>query len=320
MANLPNNGGTFVERVPGSPNEGFASDRSYATRIFDVPWAARQKAIQAILGYPKAQTAADGTKFVSRVTPAYHPDYLRTSDNRPFLYATKVSRAQDVGFRGKSAADVSQYELCRLTVEYESLSYDVLQDQEMHSQPVDESIWTRYVTIRGQPAAEYLTINSSNANSSGFKYVTGSLAGQFIVQGLGKIIPKINLQCTWHQLPQASIPGRAFNLTLNAAGAIETTMGCVNNATFNNYPKGTLLLLAAEVKPCLSPIGDRIFDVTYAIVYFEPVSGKGHNYIYSPKDSDWIEATTTGGTNAGVQADGISIYNWRDFSKLFKPA
>lgn len=138
--------------------------------------------------------------------------------------------------------------------------------------------------------------------------------------------------------------------------AIDSCLGCVNKnpipLTAGGFDKSTLLLTACEMRPFVNVLGQRNVDITYMLKHFNPTreldksTGSsaatpaiiGHNHVLHRElkagaDSDryngWYEALADpvrakmvrpNCTNFVLMADNKSVYDWRDFEWLFRPA
>lgn len=314
----------------------FEHNRASCTRVYnmDDPTGAvggYEKAYRyakVILGYPETKTSGGGIKYIARTLPHGINRFVR-SDGKPFLFATKCKIQGLAPTTYGSPPDGNkfpEYKHFRFTVEYETLPWEVKTDGQVSYEGggglvTYEAGWERYVTKIARPAGEFFTIQpTSGVAAGGIAYQYVGVTPANVTAGIGKLLAFCNLQVTWHQIPETAVPSVFVNPSLTARSYIETTIGKVNNAEFNGYAKGTLLLLGASMTPYRSPFGDRIFDVTYMFKYFEPVADKGHNYLFRPASNAFIEVTTSGATNIGAMTAGVSIYDWADFTKLFTAA
>jgi hypothetical protein len=306
MANF--RGIEFVEHVPGSPIENLETNSTRVTRMLDCAWDESLTFADKLLGYPTVMTGTGGVKYISRLTPAHHPDFLDPKGN-PFVFVTRIPKLEGLGFRDKTADDTSQYEKARLTVVYETLTYEVLEDSEVHTAGVpDESRLLRFVTVRVKPYAEFLTLPRG-----ALKWVaTGQPSVNF---GLPLLVPTFQVDITWHLVPLSNIP------FINISDAL----GTINDAAFvtplGSFPAGTLLMLVPDINPVRSALGDRLYDIEYHLKYKAPIAGGGgdHNYFLRPtgdappNDLVWTQVTRDG------LSGGTKLYRSTDFKKLFKP-
>lgn len=300
---------TFQEHVPGSPIEILENDGARVTRMLDCAWTQSLSFADKLLGFPTVKTGTGGVKYVSRLTPHAHPDFLDAMGN-PWIFATRVTKLEGIGFRDKTTDDTARYETGRLTVVYESLTYEVLEDDEIKTGDIpDESRLLRYVTILFKPYAEFLTLPRGY-----MKWVTAPVTP--VNFGVPLLVPSWQIDFIWHLIPRTNLP----------LMKIADAQGTINNAAFvtplGTFPTGTLLLLNADLKPIRSALGDRLYDIHYHMKYKEPILGGGGNHNYflrattaaSPNDLIWDLVTRDG------LSGGTKVYKSTDFKLLFKPA
>lgn len=329
---------TYKERATNegsSPREVFKADGATSTRIFDVPWANRQNAIFYLLGYPQ-----DKGSYVSRITPHFCAEWSNTT-NDPYLFCSSVETqglgpgdgsgeegaiTEEVTANGVTEA-IPVYQTCRLTAHYDTPLYEILDDADMASNGFtdgghpDESTWERYVQVVVKPQGEFISLPMNGTTSTSYRYVGLTAAESIIQQGVHKLLVPYNLQVSWKQVPETFVQCFAINPNLSDFGAVDAAIGCVNATTWNGYVKGTLLFMGVEFRPYRSAFGDRIYDCTFMFKYFEPLSAKGHNYLfkpYAPSGPGWLEVTTDGATNVVTQADSKSIYDWAEFADIMR--
>ena len=105
----------------------------------------------------------------------------------------------------------------------------------------------RYITRLDEPGGYAQTI------PRGFmRYASG---GQ-TTEGLMKVVPEIVRKFTWHQVPRNGVPVQA----------IISSLGTVNNAPFDGWPVGTLLLDGVDPRRYRDPLLNRCLDLTYSMV------------------------------------------------------
>lgn len=326
MASLPY---SFTECYPDSIEESWEPDRSTATRSYIGPWANRINFCRFVLGGPKNVVTAGGDTYITRQIPHEYPVDLTTRPVGTALYASRISRVTGVGNpssgntyedpTGVSGSRISVFEKARVTVQYEARPYIVLSDGAAIDATYgrNECSLRRFVTKQAVPNVEIRTMMMG-----AFKYVA---SGTPIVEtGSHKTFASYNLQITWHQVPDYAVPSLIHNPRLSSPSYIDDCIGRVNNAAFNGYPVGTLLLLGVQFRPyqmAFPWLEVRCYDITYQIKYFNPVSGAGHNHVYTTLATPgvgWWEVTNSGASNS-LYADNYSIYNYYDFTKLFTP-
>jgi hypothetical protein len=341
----------------GYPQETFGQQISEATRVFLVPWEEREQAVLDFLGYsiavdaiiPAGQfNAGTACQYVSRITPDFHPDYLRTnSNNQPYLWADSVSiepfgMVTDTDgnpiYDATDPATISSNEtpvfnFAKMSVHYSTRLYPILNDSEMNTFDgiIDESSLLRYVEVQKHPQAEYLTLPDGT-----FNYVAGGGVPAAPVPGApGKVQNMTDLTLIWRQVPRimvasAEIVQPIVNILGGVAldpAAIDYSPGRVNAFAIWGYPAGTLLCEAPELTPWVQCDGEIVFDVTFHFKYlpaFNDTTQTGHNYLLAkttgltPNKVLYTEVSTDGTAHAEPARDGVHIYNSCDFSDLFK--
>ncbi len=362
-------------------------DRSYAQRTIDVAWDDAVNFHIGVLGFPRlGATNKEGKPFVSRMTPWPFPLFRNPpggtfTERRDMFVSKSIFEGYGVPddkicYSGDPSGNTddfcARYKTARFTLHYDTPTYTVLSDNDFKtatqatpSLSQDESTWKRYVTKVIRPQGEPFIIDQG---SVAFFY--GGISPAIpIVAKMSKIILSYNFSVTWHQIPEDCVPCRLFNQTATDAQldsysslaadmpnpAIDSCLGCVNDRTFNGSRQGTLLLMAAEIKPIKSPLNARIYDITYMFKYFNPDSaganalklrgpggvirvtnGNNHVYLWAhniPKAQQatvmpgWYEAINSRTlassepfTNFGAKTDGVNISNFANFANLFRPA
>ena len=323
VPNWPKNGLVpFVEALDKSPEFELADDGSRAVRTLFVPWDEIQGLAENFLGHPSVQRGGGG-KFIQRVTP----HAVRTVNflGKSYLYATRIQRVEPWGlddaftvdpFSGQRDTRTTDYEakygLAKVQIVYETLTYDVKEDNEITQTAgkPDESYLERYVTRIFQPSAEHLPLPTGL-----YEWTVAPLGN--ISGSPGKLVPKYDVNVTWHHVPVEAIGSVLLNPDA-ASFPLDLAIGTVNNAVFMGCAAGTLLLAAAELKPVRSAIGERIYDVVYRMSYFRETHQKILRVTGTPKVVSYREITADGVTNLVTMAAGKSIYDWTDFRLLFR--
>lgn len=275
----------FYDEVDKSPRESFSNNNFQVQRTLQCKWDDRWLLCLGLLGFPYTlYNLADGKLYVHRITPAgYQTVDLNalSGGNLTWIYPVSIDSIEGLGKVTSVGADgINNYELARLNVRYETLTYGIKTDQEMvekgykvyGTQFVDESKGGRYITRHLQPTAEYLTLpfGAMVWCDSGKNPITGSN---------GRIIASQEIMMQWHQVPGIPV-------------ALNTHLGAVNHRIFpyldtltdfqddgseisyeRTYPRGTLLLTSIEVKPYRWFKNLRLYDITYKFRYFQPVEG-----------------------------------------------
>lgn len=309
-------------------------DQSRCTRLIDVAWDYRQRAVKDFLGY--AQVVSAPVPWLSRINPHPYGDY-RNPDYNYFLYAVSVPQIDNILPTGDATAigePIARGKKARLHVVYESLPWDIVDDaavQLRYAGTPDESGLERNVVKIVKPNSDYLTLASGS-----YRYVGLGAGTTPVAQGVGKVIVNYDIQVQWNHVPLACLGTSLYNPNLLNPPPIDTALGRVNAKTFMGCVKGTLLLMAVEIVPHRSPIGLRIFDVVYRFKKLQPLPGvtgappndkplSGHNIVLNTKENParWREAVTDNpapstATNLLAQVDGKNIYDWYDFATLFR--
>jgi hypothetical protein len=330
----------YVERVHDSPDTAINGKQSRSTRVIDVPSVAGrgpEVAVQAVkdfVGYTRLVSQA-GTKYLNRITPHQHPTW-------PWLYCTQAARVEGVAFREKwdqkgdvilfgdkegveyltFGHPVSHYQVYRLHLVYEALTWDVQSDKAAPGRS-DESDLTRYVTKITRPGGDYISLPSNGLASVP---VDGGEASQPAPVGLGKILPSFDVEITWHQVPYDAVPSREVNSAL-AAPAIENSIGKVNTVALGGFEKGCLLFLACDKQPDRMSEGTRSFNVVYRLKYIPLDTAAGmnadigsHNSLpFKIGTSIKYREVTPDGVTAALTVANKHLYDGADLRKLFQP-
>ena len=259
----------YDEKVPGSPQYRFANGMSQATRTFTCDWGSRRDLIPYLLGYPKIINAqlANGDKYtyISRILPDEIPDFLVPGKDESWLFASQVMSCLGKGETGKyDAFGMAEYQDCEFSLIYEPRTFKILDDQSTFNAAIgfpDESLLVRYVTRVQKPSAEFIQLpRGSMSWVDGAR--NGNPAGPTRVDyASARLLPSTEITYTWHEVP--FIP--------QAAGQF---VGCLNRYPFTDnslldpdgnpttFPPGTLLLLAAEIKPYRNAAGVFVQDIS----------------------------------------------------------
>lgn len=346
----------YFEAVPGSPVISLSPGACRVERTFIIAWEDIDIFTKLVIGYPKiVETNYDKPHdtYISRVLPQGFPLVTKVvngtdnSDDTPvWLYASGITRIDGAGPTGQVDENgIALYERARVQVVYEAMTHRMLEDAEMPKATsveiggspiatgdhavVDESSFGRYVTKMQRPSAEYVTL------PRGF-YAWVNPTKQKVDYANAQILPWSELTWTWHQVP--FLPEAV--LKKNRVGTVNKTAFAVRllDGSSVTYAAGTLLLLSTELRPYRMPSGAFVHDIIYRIKYFEPETGKGHNYFlhYAPGSSTLvrIKITDSGKCDeldqpaainkegdtifAAIPAStGKSIYPYTEFKELF---
>lgn len=315
----------------GGQDDAFGQDRSRATRdVLIYPYSKHYTAAKAFLGFPAVvPLSGSGYSYVSRQTPMplYEMDggdvYINHS-GKDFLYATSIEKCAPFGVLVDSGGD---YEGAKLTLVFESLPWDILEDGQLprdslHAAPYEANFvngntndvpTSRYITWAVEPEVQYLQVGR------GQLFIAAGYTGQsnpFPYPG-GRVIGKCALRVIWHQVPRRAISSRQI-WDFSGTAFIDDTLGKVNADTWNGYPPGTLLLEGVRFHPGRSPWGDRIYEVEFVF----GVNYHKWNYVYWPAASGYVliqsdpPAPAVPDNDVGAN-DGRRLYDSRRFEYLF---
>lgn len=331
--------GIQYRELKGSPQVSFQGEGLLVKRTFETPWDQAWRFALYLLGdaHRVAVTGTDGFGNPQYGIRRTLPDpYSAVADHLPevrsgsLAWATAIETVDGLGTF--TAADqiftsvkVSDYDVARMTVRYESLNYPILDDEQVVSleggsgtsvntgnQIPMERCLGRFVTRVVQPAAEALTLPHGT-----FVFTEDQTP---ILGANLRIVPSTEVHYVWHR-----VPGRPR--------AVTQAIGCVNAAEFDGFARGTLLLLAVEVKPYRWLTGRRLCDITYKMKHFsaldttlspvrEYTPERGHNWFLRtyPDGSSpptYMLLTHNGNTIAN---GGQPVYREADFTALFNPS
>jgi hypothetical protein len=328
----------FIDRANPSPSSVFriSDGQSSATRIIDVAWSDWPRFVEDAVGYTTIKTNdATAQPYISRITP-WHAAINDLATERKWLWAVDVTvqgfgkPTDDVMNETVGGLPMARFKTARCTLGYSTLLYDIRTDDALGTDR-DESRLDRYVTKIYRPQGEFL-----NIDGSAYYYGLGTSPAVPLYRGVNKTLISFNVQLTWHKIPEEAVPTKFLNP--NATNfAIDRCLGTVNNQDWEGYAKGTLLLMAVEMRPYVSAVGIRYYDLTYSFKFFNPTqetrnnNAIGHQHIFRPRTTPgWYEAlggdtgrtiaTSTNPTNFIAQTDNVNIYNWSNFRNLFRPA
>lgn len=250
---------TFNERADDlSPGVGgFDMKGGKATLILDVAPDELEDAITELLG--SVSPAGDGT--LTRTLPKAHPFW-------PWLFASRISNIQGVRFNeaveandeleAPSLDEYGEYELWRLTVEFEPRPYAVLADDSIELEsvnwydeaggggPVDLSTeYYRFTDYDVLPQPELIT-----ANQGQMSLVIG-VSTTAVFQSFPRItMPKAVVKFRWYQIPFSYVDSTNSYLT--------DYIGYINQNAWYGWPAGSLLYTGATVVRYTPPVPDVV--------------------------------------------------------------
>jgi hypothetical protein len=305
---------TYTWHYPEKEEEAVLQDNGRVQAVAQVSWEGRQQARRDFCGTVAVADNGLGQQYITRTTPMPWPD-------EPWMYCTGSPRSVGLGPHGNDPVTrLARYHKCHLTLVYQALTYDVLEDADVVA--VDGPLIglpdegdalrrgiRRYVSVYGKLGGKTWTVP------------TGILEfpdGQPILQAtFGKRIPAIALTYTWHQVPKAAIPKIAW---------IEG-QGTINDLEFDGWPAETLLVEAPfHSPPRRDAAGTRIVDITVPML-FQPnwdKSGvpRGHNYMLRATATgqlDYQLVRTHGAAPRPGPPNGDPPFRTFDFRRFFQP-
>lgn len=312
---------SFEELVldPSSPEQAFQPDSGRAIRSILVAWADRVQARTDFLASVSVVSIDASTRYISRQVPHTFPDATN-------FYAQSVAKLVGIGPRGKDGADdtmLAKYKHARLDIIYSPATYDYRSDDDLVStgdindlEVISEGVALkngrpRAVSITARPGGRILVLNR------GLLKPVGS-PDKPVLEGIPINEPHVDWAFTWHTVPVAALPFRAWRKCI----------GAVNDAEFYSQPAGTLLCEPPDLKPVTDAFGNRCFDVQYrfrAIYNYDDRTDpgdpqpRGHNWVLQPvKDGGSIKLRYVQVTSDGTLS-GDPLYRSADFTQLFEP-
>lgn len=330
----------YTEAAPNSPEESYSSDNSRAVRCLQfsgsLSRSERLAVARAFLGYATLQQVPEDVagpgvvrKYISRTTP--HP-YQGDSTS---MYATRILRVAHIGEPGNEPGGngdvVSRYPYVRMWIEYSTLPYDIAEDDAVRAltntsplyisagaQFADEGYWlqsswtsTRYITRTVDPSGRVTTLKqgmlrfAGTAGSAGYPDGIPTFEPIPFPEGMAVI------NYTWWGVPAAAFP----------QSTIQSSLGKINDGSFDGFSTGTLLLLSVSLKPRRDPFGQRTLDVGYKMMWMPKVGADGT--VYGHNAIPWVSQSAGVGYYT-VSSDGsanASMMPFRstDFMAFFRP-
>lgn len=281
-------------------------------------WADRRQAVLDFLGYPTVETAG-AEVWLSRTVPHTYP-------GEPNLYCTEVAKIDGIGPTGSNGDPGGElqasYQHAEITLIYTTPTYDIATDDvltanarvDANGNPSEGTALAlgkpRFVTLRAKPGMKTLVFNRS--------LIKRADNGNPVLEGVPFIVPHVDFEFTWHQVPKAAINWARWG----------KTQGKVNDDTFYGFEAETLLMEAPEPRAIAGPFGDRLFDVVFRMRYFpqydftpEPAGpiAKGWNYVLAPVGNGAGTTLDMVRMCADGQNNTQPVYKSADFTLCFEP-
>lgn len=293
---------TYYER-PGSPQESYTGDVFRARRTFDVPYPQRWVFIKYMLGTATIEgTPTDNV--IKRQKPDQYYVYYGSNGGpnmgaaKSFMVATGLESIECLGQQilyeslgTGSLLQTSYYDIARITINYESVTYRVEPLIGSQSVEPDEYHLSQFTTVFKQPTAEFLSLPFGaykwvEFDENGIPLLdskTKEPVGIMVQGAQGKIISASEIVVIHHKVP--GIPA-----------AIKTHIGSVN---LYDWPelgakKGQLLLTNVELKPYRWLEDQRLYDITFKMKFFDPEPAEPGSTTYAkqpttePRGHNWF--------------------------------
>ncbi len=304
----------YVELTKGGSGEaafGGTGAASSCVRHYLCYFQDRYEFHRQVLGWPYI----NGFNGLTRRLPMQDPEFN-------WLWASRVSRSVPYGRQlGKKFLESGPFrnsQLAQVTVLFEQPPYDIMDDATLFRWGKDESY--RFTEWRWDYSGEMLSKPSGQ-----FTFAEAPVLGVAFAQTQGQFVPTNDFLLIWHDVPEVWALN-SQNKLLNSN--IRNGFGTVNNATWRDFPKGTVLLRGARTIPkstALKPrdLGylsfeePRLVNVEFLMSYKDPPSENGTYFGWNlfPHEQLWYLATDNGNPTTGQ-----GLFRYYDFTKLFKLA
>lgn len=274
----------------GAINGNFGIGSSQVTEYWDVPDTDVVQFVQEFLGW----SVKSGTR-IARNNPARHPYY-------PYLRASRITGLEGIGPNGIRSATygmTASWKLIRLSVQFETPPYQILEDNQVTISEFQRNI----VPEDFDAETEFIQRGGGQ-----FQFPSGTpgLSNLTIQGSVAQRVGKEKKTYLWVNVPDDGLFDSGGFDNGGFATNMEAAVGTVNDAYFFDYPPGTLLMLGWKpisrtmpVDPSvLSPgnpnIVPRAWDVKIVFSYFDPPPGDvtklGHNLVPHPTNGLWYRA------------------------------
>jgi hypothetical protein len=288
----------FRERVPLSPK--FSADKRMrrSTSEYYIPWGEQvrghilDQAITDFLGYSEPILEAGVVTGIRRIIPYPHPSFPN------YLYAESVKNIEGDVAQGKDPQLIAKYDEAKVSLEFSSLPYKVLTDDEMAARGyTHEATLQRYVSITCKTTGRYEKVPTA----SGMKWFGTNV---LFANSSSVILGEGDLSIIWHQIPIEAIPWTAINACMGCVD--ETAIGDVGGVyrfASDSYMGPILQTSAGRDRPkflCLVPEfsdpytmsnGEKAIDVNYRFKFYP----YGANYFYRWDAGAFQKPVTAGG-------------------------
>ena len=174
----------------------------------------------------------------------------------------------------------SFYHNAKVTANFSAPNYGILTDAQMFAAGYlddngnpDEATGRRYIEKHNRPSVRYQTLPEGS-----FVFVSD---GAVVPSVPGKLELTFDFSLKWFDVPEQGVPCSMVNPVIAPfladgftpyVGAIEHSLGGINDRTFFGQPKGTLLYTACTLTPRVNFMGIRVYDVEHMFQLFTAAS------------------------------------------------
>lgn len=295
----------------------FVQNAGRLRRLVKLEWEDLETAIKGFIGYCQIRTQG-GVRYYHRHVPDSFPRFYGLT-GRPTLFCVSAGPAQGVRAVGKHQDETQQFVWARLPLEYRTVPYGILPDEDVLGllEPFggipDESTGLRYVTPHFDGAPKIIALPQGMMQMAS---ATAALRVP-IRQGLPIRRAAGTFTLTHHLLPALPIT------------TIQAAENRINSTEFFDFPAETLLFSNWRYRRERSPLGDFVFTVDFIFDYlpnWSPIDGtpKGHNRILRKMKTaigppavytfDYHLATTDGTVD-----DTKAMFRQFDMHELLRP-
>ncbi len=320
-----------------SPEAGAISwDDSNVTIPFDVPGDKLYDTCTLLLGYCfigniTSTLRTPGTipsyswSYLNRRNPMRHPKFT-------WMHCTKIESILGLGARGRQdvinptslptlPAFTSKYELYRVTAQFSSPQYDVIEDVDMKPRGQENQ---RFFWRSGkETTASFITIEGQSLQFVEGPPAAGTTAGRFV--GAGRAMPETTqlIKYTWTKVAADYVE----DSTTGMPTKLDQALQCVNSEPFLGCPAYTLLMDPYSYERKRMPISDSTaapewwVEVVFNFRYFNPPKKWAGST--DPKAVGWFLAPSSAdGLYYHVKRTGpplTELFAQCDFNKLTTP-
>ncbi len=261
-----------------SPEESLVTDNSRATGTVLVDWSDRGQARRDFIGYPSYNVDISPltglpVAYISRLIPFQYP-----SPDLSSLWCQGAPKTVGAGKLGNDPLEgkLASYPHAFISLSFQAPGFFILPDDDViaGSGPLvgypDEAWWlansswvnTRNILRVTKPAGKFVTLRQNIALIHGY----GDPAeAQPLNEGAPVQLGEAVYVYAWHQVPAEAYPLQA----------IAKCLGRINNATFDGFAAGTMLLETVDTRIEWSPFQQLQLTVSYQMRFHPNVNNAG---------------------------------------------